>query len=172
MKRFFAFVDKWAGRIGSLAVFVSIMLSVTYFVSPDTRRLVELYLTNRQAWYFVGKINPAENLWVKNAQNFYHVNWVQYRGGEKRKINQSAIRSAIGDVLVHTNAYHVMGREDERPSSADHIVRNNKATTISVQYDCLVPWFFRFVDSEDNPVDDFTTKITYVSMKATKVTCR
>ncbi|MEM7216030.1 MAG: hypothetical protein AAF423_10850 [Pseudomonadota bacterium] len=139
---------------------------------PDLRRFVEINVTNRGAWYYMGVYKPSEKRWGyydteeneprRRIKNFYSANW-KFRDG---KLTLEHIRSAEGSILVPISDIPVMGRSAEKPWSGDNWKSNNPIVAIANKSDCLYVHNIETVatKSRNNPS-------LLLWMWATKITC-
>lgn len=168
-------IDQYTNPLGSIAVFLSIMLAFAYLLKPDLRRYVEVTFTNREAWYRVGTIKPQSQRWGFYPtegrgiiRNYYHVDWVR----KNASITQKLINNAKNSVVVHTADFSVMGRALEE-TDGDNFKSNNPVVSLSMKDDCLYVKDIIFVNGEGKPVLEDTEEITaYVWMRAIKISCQ
>ncbi|MEM9726757.1 MAG: hypothetical protein AAF909_15035 [Pseudomonadota bacterium] len=108
------------------------MLGITYIVSPDIRRQVEVNLTNRAAWYYLGKYverpgdadhgpggwEGAPEGCEKPERTFYHVAW-----SEAAPFETDVFDALPGKILISINETPTAGRtghiDDPRFSDND-----------------------------------------------------
>lgn len=179
IKEFIEKIDKYAQYVANFAIFTTIILATAYFIFPDLRRFVEINLTNKKAWYAVGRVKPAQERWAIDTnnnkithRNYYYAGWSSWHNKKRRKIVQATINSALNKVVVHSIDHHVMGRGPEKGVQKDNKKSNNDVISLSLKNECFIPHKFSFTDINGTVVHDNTTADTvHVWMYATKVTC-
>lgn len=96
------------------------LLGVLYIISPDLRRNIEIYVTNRSAWYYLGKYverpgdpehgpggwEGAPEGCKEPERTMYHVAW-----DEDRPFDQNIIKTLPGTILISFNEKPAVGRE-------------------------------------------------------------
>ena len=115
-----------------VALGATALLGVVYIVSPDLRRQVEIHLTNRAAWYYMGKYvqrpedpkhgpggwEGAPEGCATPERTFYHVAW-----DEEQPFEESVIDTLPGKILISVNETPTAGRvghaQDDRFSDND-----------------------------------------------------